>query len=64
MEKQLLHHIKNIKSSMNRAFKVDMSKVKDPFAFQISMTYVDNAINKGLLSQSEFIKLVKGTKRK
>ena len=64
MEKQLMHHIKNVKSAMNRAHRLDKSKIKDEFAFMISVTYIDNAINKGLLSQADFIKLIKGTKKR
>ena len=64
MEKQLLHHIKHVKSAMNRAHKLDKSKIKDMLAFQISITYIDNAMNKGLLSQADFIKLIKGVRKK
>ena len=48
---------------MNRSKKIDRSKIKDEFAFMISVTYIDNAIGSGLISQAEFLRLVKGIKK-
>ena len=62
MEKQLLGHIKNLKSSLNRG-KYDKKKVKDAFAFQVSLTYIDRAIERGVLTESALKQLLTGKKK-
>lgn len=59
MDKQLEHHINNLKSALDKDLKYNPKKVKDMLAFQISITYIDNALKKKLLSKAQFLRLVK-----
>lgn len=61
MQKQLNIHIKNIKSAFVRG-KFDKSRVKDTLAYQISLTFIDNALEKGLITEAAFKKAVLGRK--
>jgi hypothetical protein len=62
MQKQLNSHIKNIKSAFVRG-KFDKSKAKDMLAYQISLTFIDNALNSGLITEDAFKKAMSGRKR-
>lgn len=59
MEKQLATHIKNVKKHMTKG-KFDRKKVKDDLALTISVTYIDNAIKRGELTERQLKQALTG----
>jgi hypothetical protein len=59
MEKQLANHIKNLKKHITRG-QFDRRKVKDDFALTISITYIENAIKKGEITEKQLKQVLKG----
>jgi hypothetical protein len=57
MQKQLDLHIENIKSAFVNG-KFDKSKIKDMLSYQVSLTFVDNALNKDLITEESFKKAI------
>ena len=51
----------NIQSAFVRC-KFDKNRVKDTLAYQISLTFVDNAFDKGLITEAAFKKAMSGRK--
>jgi len=52
----LTKHIANLRKALNDNKEFDLSKVSDPFSFEISITYIDNLIKNEQLSEEEFKK--------
>jgi hypothetical protein len=63
MSQMLKNHIDHLRSKMTRG-KVDYSKVTDRFAFEISITVIDNAIKNGDITEKEFKEMLKRKGRK
>jgi len=59
MDKQLLHHINVLKSSLTKDGQYNPKKIKDMLAFQISITYIDNAMKKKVLTRAQLAKALK-----
>jgi hypothetical protein len=59
MNTQTMSHIENIKSALNSKNQFDPKKVKDDFAFRISITHVEEAIKKGLITEKQLMSILK-----
>lgn len=62
MDKKTLQHIRNIKSAFVGG-KFDASKVKDDLSYRISLTYIDNMLRSGQMTEAEFKKTLRSTKK-